>query len=76
VGLDGAGIERLPTLDQRAIAAATADARTAPIGDSRRIYRNGVVPFLNQTAIALGGQVGMLVKDLVAVLIAARGCGA
>jgi hypothetical protein len=32
--------------------------------------------FLNQTAVAPGGQVGMLVEDLIAALIAARGRGA
>ena len=73
VGLDGAGIARLPTPDQRGIASA---ARTAPIGDSRSIHLNGIASFLNQTALARGGRLSMPVTDLVDVLIAARERGA
>ena len=74
VGLDGAGIARLPTRDECGIAAAA--ARTAPIGDSRSAHLNGIASFLNQAALARGGRLSMPVTDLVDVLIAARGRGA
>jgi hypothetical protein len=70
VGLDEAGIARLPTLDERGIAAGTASADSAEIGNSRSIYQEGVLSHVNETAIALGGTPGMSISDFVAVLVA------
>ena len=68
IGRNQAGIRRLPTLDERAIAAATADAASAPIGHARAIYDEGVLSHVNQTAAQLGGRPGMTVKALVDLL--------
>jgi hypothetical protein len=68
VGKDEAGIQRLPTLDARGIAAGTASAATAPIGNAGAIYRDGVLSHVNATAARLGGRPGMTVKAFVDLL--------
>jgi hypothetical protein len=70
-GMDGAGIARLADLDQKGIAAGTASADSAPIGDSRALYRDGILSHVNDAAVRLGGKVGMKLKDFVDLLIAA-----
>jgi hypothetical protein len=65
VGLDAAGISRLPTLDERHMAAGTVSADSAPIGDARAGYSEGVISHLNRTAIAMGGKVGQPLRDFV-----------
>jgi hypothetical protein len=68
VGKHQAGIRRLPTLDPRNIAAGTADAASAPIGNARAIYQDGVLSHVNATAAQLGGRPGMTVKAFVDIL--------
>jgi hypothetical protein len=70
-GLDNAGISRLPTLDERGIVAGAVAAASAPIGDSRRIYNDGVLSHVNETAATLGGRPGMKLKDFVERLVEA-----
>jgi hypothetical protein len=70
VGLDGAGIARLPALDTRGIVAATVSAASAEIGNSRSIYAEGVLSHANAAAVALGCRVGSRLRDYVAALIA------
>jgi hypothetical protein len=65
VGLDGAGISRLPTLDARSIAAGTVSAASAPIGDARACYNEGTISHLNKTAMAMGGIVGESLKAFI-----------
>ena len=65
VGLDQAGITRLPTLDERHMAAATVSAASAPIGDARAGYNEGIISHLNKTALAMGGGVGQPLKAFV-----------
>jgi len=73
VGLDDAGIKRLPTLDERGIAAGTVSAASAPIGDARAAYNEGVISHLNRTALAMGGIVGEPLKTFIdRILSAAR----
>jgi hypothetical protein len=69
VGLNGAGIARLPTLDERRIAAGTASADSAAIGDARSIYESGVLSHVNLTAAALGASAGMSIRAFVAALL-------
>jgi hypothetical protein len=69
VGLDGAGIARLPTLDDRGIAAGTASADSAAIGDARSIYQHGVLSHVNRTAAALGAAAGIPVRAFIAGLV-------
>ncbi|HEY6456519.1 MAG TPA: hypothetical protein VIY90_14695 [Steroidobacteraceae bacterium] len=69
VGLDAAGIKRLPTLDERGIVAGAAAADSAPIGDARAIYQDGVLSHVNSTAAAAGGRAGVRVRDFVESLL-------
>ncbi|WP_131113973.1 hypothetical protein [Lichenihabitans psoromatis] len=70
VGLDGAGIARLADLDTRGIPAATAAAASAPIGDARAIYRDGIISHANAAAEALGAAAGLPIKAFVDMLLA------
>lgn len=72
VGLDGAGINRLPTLDERGIAAGTVSASSAPIGDARASYAEGILSHVNATAAAMGVIPGMPLRDVVDMLLARR----
>lgn len=69
IGIDEAGVARLPILDQRGIAAATVDAMTARIGDGVSTWRDGVLSRVNDTARRLGARPGMHAQELVAGLI-------
>ncbi len=70
-GMDGAGIARLADLDQKGIVAGTTSAGSAPIGNSRALYRDGILSHVNAAAARLGGRVGMPLKEFVDLLIAA-----
>ena len=70
-GMDGAGIARLSDLDAKGIVAGTTAADSAPIGDSRALYRDGILSHVNGPASRAGGRVGMALKDFIDVLIAA-----
>lgn len=59
VGIDGAGVTRLPMLDGFGIAGVTVDAFSARIGDARSTYDEGVISHVNETAAALGAERGM-----------------
>ncbi|RDJ19690.1 hypothetical protein DWF00_19600 [Bosea caraganae] len=73
VGLDNAGVRRLPELDKRGIPAGAIAAMSAPIGDARGIYQDGVFSHVNATAEALGARPGQRVHDFVeSLLVAAR----
>jgi len=69
VGLDDAGIARLPTLDERGIVAATASADSAAIGDAHSIYYDGVISFTNATARSCGAQPRMSIRSFIDALI-------
>jgi hypothetical protein len=69
VGMDGAGVARLPGLDARGIVGGAASAASAEIGDSRSVYREGVLSHVNAAALALGGRAGMRVEDFVSILV-------
>ena len=70
-GMDGAGIARLADLDKKGIVAGTTSADSAPIGDSRALYRDGILSHINGAAAQLGGRPGMPLKEFVDLLIAA-----
>lgn len=65
LGIDRAGISRLPVLDKRGIAAGTVSARSARIGDARSTLESGVVSHLNETARGLGMVPGLSARDFV-----------
>jgi hypothetical protein len=71
VGMDDAGIARLPVLDEDRIVAGTISAASAPIGDSRALYQHGVLSHLTSTAVQAGGTVGMPLKSFIDRLLAA-----
>jgi uncharacterized protein YunC (DUF1805 family) len=68
IGIDEAGVSRLPALDRRAIAAATVSAASARIGDARSTYEDGVLSRVNRSAAALGVAPGMTAREAVAIL--------
>ena len=70
-GMDGAGIARLDDLDRKGIVAGAIAADSAPIGDSRALYHDGVLSHVNGPASRRDGRVGMKLKDFIEVLIAA-----
>jgi hypothetical protein len=63
IGIDAAGIARLPALDKRGIAAVAVDAMTARIGDARSMWQTGIVSVANATARAAGARPGQSLSD-------------
>jgi hypothetical protein len=72
IGIDDAGISRLPALDARGIAGACVSAWSARIGDGLSTYKDGFVTAVNGRAAAHGGEIGISARELVARLVAAR----
>jgi hypothetical protein len=70
-GMDGAGIARLADLGRRGIVAGATSADSAPIGDSRALYRDGILSYVNDPASLHGGRVGMKLNGFIEILIAA-----
>ena len=64
IGLEEAGIGRLPALDARGIAAFTVDAASARIGEARSTFEDGVISRVNATAARLGAAPGMRARDV------------
>jgi hypothetical protein len=62
IGIDQAGLSRLPALDARGIAGATVDAWSARIGDGHSMWETGVLSRCNATAERLGGRPGMTLQ--------------
>jgi len=62
-GIDQAGIQRLETLEQAGIPAATVDAMTARIGDAMSAWETGILSHINPQAKKHGVTVGMTVPE-------------
>lgn len=58
IGIERAGIARLPALDTRGIAALTVAAASAHIGEARSTFEDGIISAVNATAARLGARVG------------------
>jgi hypothetical protein len=69
-GRDGAGIARLADLERRGIVAGATSADSAPIGDSRALYRDGILSYINGPASSRGARAGMRLDDFIETLIA------
>jgi hypothetical protein len=69
-GLDGAGFARLAELDKRPMIAGAVAADSAPIGNSRAIYADGILSHVNRTAGARGAKPGMPLRSFIDGLIA------
>ena len=65
VGIDDAGLSRLPALEARGIAAVTVDANTARIGDARSTWETGKISHLNAIAQTYGARAGMTIPAFV-----------
>ena len=63
VGIEGAGLTRLPALDTRGIPAATVDCWSARIGDAASSWATGILSHVNDTARHLGASPGMSTVD-------------
>lgn len=64
IGVDEAGIGRLPALDARGIAGLTVSAASARIGEARSTFEDGVISRVNETAARLGAVVGTSLRPL------------
>ena len=69
IGIDEAGVSRLPALERRRIAAAAVGAMSARIGDGRSSWADGILSRVNRTAARLGAAPGMRAKDWVERLL-------
>jgi hypothetical protein len=70
IGIDGAGISRLPALEARGIIAATVAGASARIGDARSVWQTGTLSALTSGAERAGARLGMSVPDFVDAVIA------
>jgi hypothetical protein len=68
IGIDEAGVTRLPALDGRGIAAGTVAAAGARIGDARSTYEDGILTRVNPRAAALGIAPGMTAREFVEIV--------
>ncbi|HEX8168686.1 MAG TPA: hypothetical protein VF601_23235 [Beijerinckiaceae bacterium] len=64
IGLEEAGIGRLPALDRRGMAAFTVAAASARIGEARSTFEDGIVSRANDTAARLGAAAGARARDV------------
>lgn len=69
IGIDSAGISRLPALEARGIAGATVDCQSALIGDGMSTWRDGIISAVNPLAAAQGGKPGQSARDFVAAML-------
>jgi hypothetical protein len=66
VGIEGAGISRLPALDRRGIAGMTVSAASARIGDAASVYEEGIISHVNAVGRDLGARPGEILKTRLA----------
>ncbi|PWS34613.1 hypothetical protein DFH01_24070 [Falsiroseomonas bella] len=69
IGVDQAGISRLPALQERGIAGACVSCFSARIGDAMSTWQDGTISALNPLAAARGGRIGQSARELVAALL-------
>lgn len=70
IGIECAGISRLPVLDARGIAAAAVDYNSARIGEARSLWETGRLSVVNNVAMSRGVLPGITVKEFADVVIA------
>jgi len=64
IGIDEAGVGRLPALDARGIAGLTVAAASARIGEARSTFEDGIISRVNATAEARGARIGTPLRPL------------
>lgn len=72
IGIEQAGLGRLPALSARGIAAVTVAAASARIGEARSTFEEGVISAANEVAVRLGAECGAPLRPLL-LRWAARG---
>jgi hypothetical protein len=70
IGMDEAGVSRLPDLDRRGMPAGAAAAASAAIGNARSIYETGILSRVTESAARRGARPGMPVREFVEMLLA------
>jgi hypothetical protein len=73
IGIEQAGLGRLPALEARGIAAITVAAASARIGDARSVFEDGIVSAANPTALRLGATIGAPARDVLLAWTRHRG---
>ena len=73
VGIEEAGLSRLPALDSRGIAAATVSVWSARIGDARSTYEHGFINHANTAARRHGADIGMSAVEFVRLMCHSKG---
>ena len=68
IGIDEAGVTRLPALESRGIAAGTVAAASARIGDARSTLEDGILTRINPCAAAHGIAPGMSAGEFVTII--------
>ena len=68
IGIDAAGLSRLPALEARRIAGACVSHLSARIGDARSTFEDGIISAVNATAAAQGGKAGQTCREFVGVI--------
>jgi hypothetical protein len=68
VGLQEAGLSRLPALQTRRIPGVCVDCTTARIGEGDSTYRDGIISHANRAAAALGAAPGLPLSELVVTM--------
>ena len=63
IGLGDGGVNGLKLLDSYLIPCASVDGKSARISDGKDMYKNGVVSRTNQSAVRMGLEVGMSVRE-------------
>jgi uncharacterized protein YunC (DUF1805 family) len=63
IGIERAGVARLPVLDRRQIPAAAVAADSARIGDGASTFMDGIISTVNQTAENIGARIGMSARE-------------
>ncbi|MGG5817901.1 hypothetical protein [Falsiroseomonas sp. HW251] len=69
IGVDGAGVSRLPALQDGGIAGACVSCFSARIGDAMSTWNDGFVSALNPLAVQRGGRIGQSARDFVAAIL-------
>jgi hypothetical protein len=69
IGIDQAGVSRLPALEARGIAGACVSCFSARIGDAMSTWNDGFVSALNPLATSRGGRIGQSAREFVAAIL-------
>ncbi|MSO74128.1 MAG: hypothetical protein EXQ99_03100 [Alphaproteobacteria bacterium] len=75
IGIDNAGVSRLPALDAMGVIGGAVAASSARIGQARSAWQSGMLSRLNRLALAAGGREGEALQAFIGRLATARAGG-